>query len=547
MAFDIPTDLIRQVQISLRNQAGLSDYDPEDPTLPALPSLGASIAAYDPSPPYLRCKHCKGRLLRGLQSVICVYCGKPHQNDVAPEPISFNSTFGYRWLLESLDLEESEKVGASGEENEFKRGQSMPKEDISLSELLDLKIAWPAERNKPEITVTKPTLQPSNTSSNFTGVDLDNFFSGPRGGTVLNISQEQPGINEQIESTHSKAFAGLDNPSVFQNVQPSETAIRSFVDESGDAFSGWEADFQSANSGNQPESAKSVDPFVGSTVDVSTHRGLVSGRTKDFKDGKLKDDSTPSPSVSNDWIQDDQSNIPPMVSQQDDQIDATITLKDDPSLPSVTNDWILQAEKFDDIVKAKEDPGLDDANKASSTSVGWLQDDHWLANNKNAPNNKTINEDNDSFDEWNDFAISSIAQDRSTSAWTQSGNESAAVNEQASERSFLSSTNNFEDMDFGNFLHPDPFSGSLGNQNGSAGENNILPEVTASNRIADAKTEVGGDGGEAAESIDIFSTTTRPKDDVETLLSQMHDLSFMLESNLSVPTKLDSLNSSAQD
>ena len=41
---------------------------------------------------------------------------------------------------------------------------------------------------------------------------------------------------------------------------------------------------------------------------------------------------------------------------------------------------------------------------------------------------------------------------------------------------------------------------------------------------------------------------TRSKaDEAEMLMSQMHDLSFMLESNLSVPQKIESFSSSSKD
>lgn len=76
MALELPNDLIQQAKISTRTEAGLPDYNPDDPSLPAMPSLSASVAAFDPSPPYLRCKHCQGKLLRGLQSLICIYCGQ---------------------------------------------------------------------------------------------------------------------------------------------------------------------------------------------------------------------------------------------------------------------------------------------------------------------------------------------------------------------------------------------------------------------------------------------------------------------------------------
>ena len=49
-------------------------------------------------------------------------------------------------------------------------------------------------------------------------------------------------------------------------------------------------------------------------------------------------------------------------------------------------------------------------------------------------------------------------------------------------------------------------------------------------RVADLDTTRGNTG-------DGTSAEVGPKDDVEMLISQMHDLSFMLESNLSVPPK----------
>lgn len=107
MAMDVPFEQINQVQISLRKSANLSSYDPDDPSFHNLPSAEEAIAELDPSPPYLRCKHCKGRLLRGVQSLICVFCGREVCKDIPPDPINFRNTIGYRWLLDSLKLDGS--------------------------------------------------------------------------------------------------------------------------------------------------------------------------------------------------------------------------------------------------------------------------------------------------------------------------------------------------------------------------------------------------------------------------------------------------------
>lgn len=110
MAFELPIDQIKQLQILLRKDANLSWYNPENDEnlpLPNLHSVAETVAKLDPSPPYLRCKNCNGRLLRGVQSFICVFCGANPHKDLPPEAIKFKNTLGYRWLLESLQLDGS--------------------------------------------------------------------------------------------------------------------------------------------------------------------------------------------------------------------------------------------------------------------------------------------------------------------------------------------------------------------------------------------------------------------------------------------------------
>jgi hypothetical protein len=110
MAFEIPLDQINHLQILLRKNANLSWYQPEKEEnlpLPKLSSVSETVAKLDPSPPYLRCKNCNGKLLRGVQSFICVFCGTNPHKDLPPEPVKFKNTVGYRWLLESLQLDGS--------------------------------------------------------------------------------------------------------------------------------------------------------------------------------------------------------------------------------------------------------------------------------------------------------------------------------------------------------------------------------------------------------------------------------------------------------
>ncbi|KAI8551973.1 hypothetical protein RHMOL_Rhmol06G0229100 [Rhododendron molle] len=513
MDFQVPTDLIRQLQHSLRKQAGLSSYDPSDPTLPALPSLRGSVSGFDPSPPYLRCKHCQGRLLRGLQSVICVYCGKRQPKDVAPDPIKFKSTFGYQWLLQSLDLDGSETVGPSIEETGLNRGRSTPKEEISLSDLLNIEIPWPAESELTEHSLPDNELLQTKSSLNLAGVDLDNFFTESKRDLVSHSMEDPRATNSQSENAEMNAFSSQENVSLFQNLHHSLTAFSSSETKDNDGFSGWEADFQSADSGNQPEVSRSFDAFAGSAVDLSAHMDSVFGSGKDLEDEKAKHASALLESTSVDQIQDDLwNNVNVLALHQAEQVDVTINTKG--------------------LVAA------DNLYSHPSTGTDWLPDDMWQTSGTTAPENKTIRAD-DSFEIWNDFTSSKNAQDSSKDSLIQSRDQIAS-GEQISDITFSSSTNKSQEMDFSSLSQPDLFSGPFSNETGSVETNIMQSEVHAPERLANVKVEVGENVVQAVNNGDIFNSATQSKHDVESLLSQMHDLSFMLKSDLSVPSKMES-------
>ncbi|XP_057953676.1 uncharacterized protein LOC131147986 [Malania oleifera] len=507
MEFDIPMDLIREAQSLLRKEAGLSSYDPDDPTLPSLPSLAESISQFDPSPPHLRCKQCKGTLLGGLQSKFCLYCGAEQRKEVPPDPIAFKSTFGYRWLLETLDLDGSETVGPPVDRNELNREQSASKDELSLADFLDLEIKWTAESEKIGATVSNQASLLSQSSPNLSD-DIDNFFPEPNRETAFNASEEQLVPNTLISSKESPAFQVQNSPSLFETVQPSDTAVRSSGGGNDDIDSSWEADFQSASSGTTREDSKSFDPLVGSDIDISAHMDTVFGLGKDKQGANPEDDLTPA-SITNDWIQDEQWN----------NLNCSIS---------------SQVQPF---VGEFKDGGPVGKSNIPSTSDDWIQDDQWQTSSKT--DNKIVIEDYDSFDAWNDFTNSTSGQDPSNSSWKQAGDDSARSDAQNANVNFCASTNNKEEMDFGSFLLPDLSLGALKSQNNSK-VNNMQSEVSVSDSMDNEKIKIMGNAEVAVEGVDAFDATTQSKtDDIEVLMSQMHDLSFMLESSLSVPTKPD--------
>jgi hypothetical protein len=106
----VPTALIRQLQISLRESFSLSSSDPSSTRPPPpLPSIQDAIASLDPSlDASARCSRCRGGLLCGEVSRLCVYCGEGFKGgEAAPRETSFVATTAYKMLLESLGLDGS--------------------------------------------------------------------------------------------------------------------------------------------------------------------------------------------------------------------------------------------------------------------------------------------------------------------------------------------------------------------------------------------------------------------------------------------------------
>ncbi|XP_044467064.1 uncharacterized protein LOC123196965 isoform X2 [Mangifera indica] len=367
MSVEIPYDLIKQVQFAVLKEAKLSSYDPDDVSIPKLPSFESSISELDPSPPCLRCRHCKGRLLRGVMSLICVFCGKEQvQEETAPEPLNFKSTFGCSWLLQSLGLDGSEIAGVPVKANELNRGQRTGQEEFPLSDTLDLEIKWQPDLEKVESESDKNPLH-------LVGINLDNFFTE---GDKDIVSEQQVVEDENDDASGDHDFQVRDCHSSFENVKHFEPAVRSTEDVSGgDSFEGWEATFLSADDGNTNEESKLDYPVVGLSVDLSAHMDAVFG----------SENIGSSATKTNDWLQDDlwhSSNSGK--SSKSNQVDVTAT----------TGDFGMG----------------ENVNNSSSTSINFIQDAQWKSESNIAPDNKIIHDEDDSFDAWNDFAGSTTLE-----------------------------------------------------------------------------------------------------------------------------------------
>ncbi|OMO84821.1 hypothetical protein COLO4_21830 [Corchorus olitorius] len=368
MAVEIPKDLITQLQISLRKQANVPSYDPNDSSLPNLPSLPQSNH---------RCLHCQAHLLRGPDSLLCIFCGK-HQSTLAapPQPIKFKSTSGYRWFLHSLNLDGSEMVGESLGGKEFNRG---PREEFPLSDLLDLEIKW----NDAEVEKFESSLRKNN-RLNLAGLDLDDDFLAERKGDSVPVASEGTlAVKNETDSTRTDAVQSRENLSLFENVHGPK---------SSGSVSGWQADFQSADSKTDPDanSSQSFDAFGGSSKDLSSQMDTVFGQGKNLFDGQEKDNQAFSQSKTNDWFQAD-----------------------------------MQGNSTSGV-------GIENTNISSSAHLDWVQGDQGQTVGSNAPGKKPTNDEDDnddSFDDWNDFEGSTNAQNAVQSSQGQSAGGIQSVNE----------------------------------------------------------------------------------------------------------------------
>ncbi|CAA2961166.1 Hypothetical predicted protein [Olea europaea subsp. europaea] len=263
-----------------------------------------------------------------------------------------------------------ELIGPLIEKSEPIRAQGPSKGEIALSDSLNFRIAWPSESQKQDAIVSDEKPEWSKRSLNLTGIDLDDFFSKPQR-DVSDRSFEQP-VTGNLVNTSELEVAAPDNLNLFQNVQPSELAVRASEGQNDNAFSGWEAEFQPSASKNQHggsitsdllissyldsgkkiEDTKSFDP-LGSEADLSAHVESILGPGTNLNDGKLKDNSADSPAFSV-WDSNDLlNNVASNASQLAEGFDATFRDKDG-NILEYSNYSATEVDWFEDNLVSRQ-------------------------------------------------------------------------------------------------------------------------------------------------------------------------------------------------
>ncbi|KAJ4950943.1 hypothetical protein NE237_027775 [Protea cynaroides] len=575
MASEIPISLIREVQIAIRKEAGLASYDPDDPSLPDLPSIKELISEFDPSPPYLRCKQCKGRLLRGLQSIVCVYCGASQRKELPPDPLPFKTTFGYRWLLESLNLDGSETIDLSAGVNDSTKSQNASKEEMILSDLLDIKLHWPAEPEETEISFTSKAPVQNKFSLNFSGVDLDRFFSEKKEVGDPSLSMEDLFSNEQFNK-EMQGGPGQGSLNLFENVQSSGKPVRPLTTMAdGNPISDWTAEFQSGGSGTFPGDSKSLDPTMGSpTMNASSPvEAAFSPVTHvnfqiDSTNNNVKLKNHPEDSESDDWVRGnawDSSSTG--ISGKTEQFDLNIEtnnfepISNSNNLSSSGDIWFQDDQYQNSSMKVAKSERINEDDDSMDawhdfTSSGNVADPFSNSSEQNsiattpsvtqASDTNMVGLSNDSSDPWNDFTSSGNVPDPSSNSSKLSGTATTNTVTQVSDTNMVGESNDFHDMDFGSFSQPDLFSGASSIRNISMDMNNMQLEASVSDRMVemDVKTEADGKKAASVDGSPITTMQSKAADhSVEMLIKEMPDLSFMLQKDLAIPQNRDGFNS----
>ncbi|KAL9262019.1 hypothetical protein AKJ16_DCAP10499 [Drosera capensis] len=299
MRRQIPLDLIHRLQISLRAESNLKFPSHSDPA--NLPSLEEFIANFDSDDGGARCGDCKGRLLRGSESMICVYCGRGQGDarELKPGRIGFNGTVGFRWLLESLGLDGSEMVAPTVDDNQNNARKNSRNGLVPLSELLNFQIEWPDDTERFGVALENEVEVPGKKLLHLAGVELSGPFPGST--STSSASTEQALPRDTFTPIETAVLPRQGNFCLSKNEQPTEAYKKLDTVEEADSFSGWEADFHSASSDPQRLDVKSSESSLVHVVDYGSHTISAYENAEAAKEGSAVDASASHASGSN-WI-----------------------------------------------------------------------------------------------------------------------------------------------------------------------------------------------------------------------------------------------------
>lgn len=285
-----------------------------------------------------------------------------------------------------------------------------------LSDLLDLEIAWPSDKEEPERSALSK-MPCHSTPMDFSVVDLDK-----------SISKEKPLEPSSVSSVPKdglpKGHVKLpENFASFETIQSKETlqvSVQVENTEFGDSFADWEPDFHSANLENPTSDSKTSvhsqnftsDTCKQSEGDLSFHDGGHS----ELSSSKI-DDNSP---MTSEWIPDDLWQTAGIKISDSDKADRE----------SISDDFLPVAASRDSkevhgTLEKNDDDDNDDWNDFTIAQASTNSSTH-ISENANVSVNDKKKNAND-FDTFDDQKNVTIPQGSAFDSWAHIGEESNKI------------------------------------------------------------------------------------------------------------------------
>eukprot|EP01018_Ginkgo_biloba_P039909 Gb_39897 [translate_table: standard] len=496
-----PAALLQKIRSHLLEVTG-SNPSPSAPAR-TLPTLEEVVANSGSSP--FRCEKCKASFLLGPDSRICAACGTPRHEAAASFRMSFASTLAYQLLMDSFQQDVSEVILGTPrpytERKSVRIQRTEPKDGSIAYDISSLELKWPEDESERSNMHTSKLQSANVNTPHVNGVDLEDFFGESKSQKASDVRKESVTSIDQTRDVEYHAPA---------NVVAQSSANESYVDlfssqlgrqethvntEDNDPFLSWENDIKIANAAIKTVGSESADsggdPLYLTETTKATGLASNSQSTYNGRDlfGDSMNDVKHTISTQENWIQDDPWSA---VMTKESCAENSKNLKENSGSQSncqEANHWTNRVSKSEQ----KEEIGLTPDSVDLFLGSTWQQGD--------------------------------IVQHHKSTAGMNEDHKAGEIGV----------------TELGSLFQSYPSHG-LKVEKEAASANTTISGFDLFNRIEDKEANGQSKSNVAALGANRLNTTVshvssngNSKEVVESLLSQMHDLSFMLADHLVIP------------
>lgn len=477
--------LLQKIRSHLLEVAG-SKPSPSTSTNP-LPTFDEVVA--NAGSGHFRCHKCRASLLLGPNSRICATCGTPRDEAASSFQISFASTLAYQLLMASFQSQGSDvptgKPIPYAEATSVWAEKTEQKDGLIACDISSLELKWPEDKQRGSDQHTIKAQAANANPPHRLGVDLEDFFGKSKSQKGSDIHTEHVITTGQVQDVGQHASAELVPLSSGNDchidlfaTQPSRQKTQTDVGDD-DPFLSWEADFQSA----KPElNILGLKSLGGSAV----------------------------PSADNPF---------------------RLTEENKGSVQAITSHSIVNG-------KGLSGDQMSGAKSTMHVQNSQLHDDPWSSIMTKEPyigSSKIPEENNDLQSEWPETYQDSFT----VSTWQQGDNFQNNKSTVGNVKNHMAGENGM--VEFDTLFQSNPASQMLRVGEATSGTT-TLTEVDLFNGVEDKTGNAQAKAvsaplnmGNSMVTMPQVSSNDDSKQLVDSLLSEMHDLSFMLADHLVIP------------